>query len=112
MYRASEAQVTKNAVKQLREALGLPQDKFAALLMLSRVTVIRWESGEQAPQGLWLPLLRLLRKGLDKRGPEEMLRELRDYIKAAGPSEDARQDAMVECIALLATKTLAELLDA
>lgn len=33
-------------VKELRETMRLTQEQFAALLSMSRATVIRWEAGE------------------------------------------------------------------
>ena len=101
--------MTREDVRSLRQELGLSQDRFASLLCVARMTVMRWESGETAPSGLWPSVLRLLRKGWVKRGTEEMTREIHAYTKTAGHDEASRQDAMVECVALLATKTLAEM---
>lgn len=34
------------SVKELRESMRLTQEAFAALLNVSRATIIRWEAGE------------------------------------------------------------------
>jgi len=49
-------------VKELRERLGLSQDKFAALLGVAPYTVRRWESGKSQPSPLALKQLTQLAK--------------------------------------------------
>ncbi|MBL7125153.1 MAG: helix-turn-helix domain-containing protein [Dehalococcoidales bacterium] len=55
-------------VKELRERLGLSQDKFAALLGVAPYTVRRWESGKSQPSPLALKQLSQLTEKAEERG--------------------------------------------
>ncbi|MFC3152272.1 NadS family protein [Litoribrevibacter euphylliae] len=47
-------------VKAIREKLGVPQEKFALLLGVSKRTVENWEQGRRHPTGAARSLLRLV----------------------------------------------------
>ena len=55
-------------VKELRQRLGLSQDKLAALLGVAPYTVRRWESGKSQPSPLALKQLNQLAKPDEEKG--------------------------------------------
>jgi putative transcriptional regulator len=59
-------------ITQLREKLGLSQDRFAALFGLSPRTVRNWEQGIRHPEGPARILLQVI-----DREPEAVMRALR-----------------------------------
>jgi len=64
--------MTKREVRRARRALGLSQSKFAALLGVHKLTVLRWEAGHFPVGGPAARLIRLLdkqRKATAKRKP-------------------------------------------
>lgn len=42
----------KEAIKKLRQSLGLSQEKFAQKIGVSRATVAKWEAGDFKPSPL------------------------------------------------------------
>lgn len=70
--RAHQVQVEDIDITQLREKLGLSQDKFAALFGLSARTVRNWEQGVRHPDGPARVLLQVI-----DREPEAVMRALR-----------------------------------
>ena len=59
-------------ITQLREKLGLSQDKFAALFGLSPRTLRNWEQGVRHPEGAARILLQVI-----DREPDPVMRALR-----------------------------------
>ncbi len=49
-------------VKQLREAMGLPRERFGAKLGATLATVNRWENGRAEPGGLAVKMMKALRE--------------------------------------------------
>jgi len=47
-------------VKSIRDSMGMSQDRFAALLGVSKRTVENWEQGRRQPTGPARSLLRLV----------------------------------------------------
>jgi putative zinc finger/helix-turn-helix YgiT family protein len=62
--------VRPEAIRAIRERLGLTQFQFEALLGVGRNTVVRWESGKVRPNGATNTLLRLL--DADPRNAERL----------------------------------------
>ncbi|BFM15582.1 helix-turn-helix domain-containing protein [Maricurvus nonylphenolicus] len=58
-------------VKDIRERLGVSQDKFAMILGVSKRTVENWEQGRRHPTGAARSLLRIV-----EADPEHALRVL------------------------------------
>ena len=58
-------------VKAIRERLGVSQDKFAAILGVSKRTVENWEQGRRHPTGAARSLLRIV-----EADPEHALQAL------------------------------------
>ena len=58
-------------VKTIRDRLGVSQEKFAALLGVSKRTVENWEQGRRHPTGAARSLLRIV-----EADPEHALRAL------------------------------------
>lgn len=58
-------------VKEIRERLGVSQDKFALILGVSKRTVENWEQGRRHPTGAARSLLRIV-----EADPEHALRVL------------------------------------
>ena len=54
--------MTKHEVRRVRKALGFSQSKFAALLGVRKLTVLRWEAGHFPVSGPAERLIRLLDK--------------------------------------------------
>jgi len=52
-------------VKELREKMGLTQEKFAARIGVHKITVSRWECGVITPRGMALKALERLFKKYD-----------------------------------------------
>lgn len=78
----------------MRNVLGLSQEKFAALLGITFVSVNKWENGASSPTGLSQVLLALLENALARVGPAVTLMQLR---RAAGvPLEVVRVLAELE----------------
>lgn len=63
-----------------REATGLTQVEFAALVGANRVTVANWESGERPPSTLTASLLRLI--AAHPRLAVKTLRSAQDRVEA------------------------------
>ena len=59
------APVSVAEVREARRALGLSQERFAAVLGVSPVTVRFWENGQRHPDGLARKVLRLLARRPD-----------------------------------------------
>lgn len=55
-------------VRELRERMGLTQEKFAARLGVTFPTINRWENGRARPSPLALKQIEDLLLGLGKRG--------------------------------------------
>lgn len=55
-------------VRELRERMGLTQEKFAARLGVTFPTINRWENGRARPSPLALKQIADLLLGLGKRG--------------------------------------------
>jgi DNA-binding transcriptional regulator YiaG len=53
-------------IRELREALGLTQEQFAARIGMTTSTVNRWENGRGTPSPLALKQIEALRKKLKK----------------------------------------------
>jgi len=70
--RAHLVKVADVDITQLREKLGLSQDRFAALFGLSARTVRNWEQGVRHPDGPARILLQVI-----DREPEAVMRALR-----------------------------------
>lgn len=68
---AHQVQVADINITQLREKLGLSQDRFAALFGLSSRTVRNWEQGIRHPEGPARTLLQVI-----DREPEAVMRAL------------------------------------
>ena len=51
---------TSNKIKKLRLKIGLTQEEFGYMLGVKKVTVTKWESGENHPQESTLRLLKIL----------------------------------------------------
>jgi putative transcriptional regulator len=66
-----QVQVADINITQLREKLGLSQDRFAALFGLSSRTVRNWEQGIRHPEGPARTLLQVI-----DREPEAVMRAL------------------------------------
>ena len=49
-------------MKQLREAMGLTQEQFAAKVGVTLATVNRWENGRAEPQPLAVKMMKALRE--------------------------------------------------
>ena len=52
--------MTPNAVRRLRQKLGLTQSKFAALLGIHKITVAKWEAGMKGMSATTERLLRVI----------------------------------------------------
>lgn len=52
--------MTRDDFWRVRTWLGLSQEKFARLLLVSAVSVNRWEKGSTKPKGVVLEILRAL----------------------------------------------------
>lgn len=50
------------SIRELREALGLTQEQFAAKIGMTTSTINRWENGRGVPSPLALKQLEALRK--------------------------------------------------
>jgi transcriptional regulator with XRE-family HTH domain len=55
-------------VRELRDRMGLTQEKFAARLGVTFPTINRWENGRARPSPLALKQIEDLLRGLGKRG--------------------------------------------
>lgn len=71
--------MTAKEVRALRKKLGLTQDWFARVLMVTQQSVNRWEQGHTAPTGLSEVLLRLVASVLTKHPVETVLTVLRRH---------------------------------
>ncbi len=49
-------------IKKIREDLGLSQQEFSELILVSVRTLQNWEQGRRQPQGPALALLRIIKK--------------------------------------------------
>lgn len=65
------------AIRQLRDALGLTQDGFAARVEVSQATVSRWESGRTVPDVLARRRINALHGGPQRNGDIALLRMVR-----------------------------------
>ena len=43
--------IEPQAIRRIRGSLGLTQDEFAKELGVSKITIVRWESGDRACKG-------------------------------------------------------------
>lgn len=70
--------ITGREVRRVRKVLGLSQQKLAALLNMSTITISRWEGEKASPDGYGEVVISLL-LALDSRAiaVEDVLRELR-----------------------------------
>jgi len=57
-------------VKELRERIGLTQEKFAAKLGVTYPTINRWENGRAKPSPLAMKRIEELLRGLGERGQD------------------------------------------
>jgi putative transcriptional regulator len=57
-------------VRQLRERLGLTQEKFAARLGVSFPTINRWENGRSIPSPLALQRIQQILREMKDRGKD------------------------------------------
>ena len=57
-------------VRELRERLGLSQEKFAAKLGASFPSVNRWENGKAKPSPLAVQQIKDLLRGMDQAGAD------------------------------------------
>lgn len=57
-------------VRELRERLGLSQEKFAARLGVSFPSVNRWENGKAKPSPLAVQQIKDLLRGMGKNGAD------------------------------------------
>jgi putative transcriptional regulator len=69
---AHQVKVANVDITQLREKLGLSQDRFASLFGLSARTVRNWEQGVRHPEGPARVLLQVI-----DREPDAVMRALR-----------------------------------
>jgi transcriptional regulator with XRE-family HTH domain len=70
--------MSSEQVRALRSRLGLSQQKFAALLGFTFVSVNRWENGSTRPSLTSAALLEILEGALAVRPVGEVLTELRN----------------------------------
>jgi DNA-binding transcriptional regulator YiaG len=59
--------VSPKQIVSLRKALGLTQQQLADRIAANRVTIARWETGLNHPQGAYLKALTLLEASLKKK---------------------------------------------
>ena len=59
----------ENALKQVREALGMSQRKFAKIIGVNHTTIFRWESGQTKPM-FSVPQVKALQREMWKVGLE------------------------------------------
>jgi DNA-binding transcriptional regulator YiaG len=52
--------MTPEAIKRLRQSLGMTQEQFASEIGANRVTIADWEGGSHKPRGLYLAALKEL----------------------------------------------------
>lgn len=57
----------ENALKQIRQALGMSQRKFAEALGTYQKTIVRWENGETKPM-FSVPQMKALQKAMREIG--------------------------------------------
>lgn len=69
--------MTPTNIKVLRKCLGLSQEKFAAVIQSTFVSVNRWEQGHQEPGPHSLVFLELLRQAVALHPPESVLLAIR-----------------------------------
>lgn len=55
-------------VRELREGMGLTQEKFAAKLGVTYPTINRWENGRSKPSPLAMKQIEDILRGLGERG--------------------------------------------
>lgn len=55
----------ENALKQVREALGLTQEEFASVIGAARRSIVRYENGQRLPT-FTLPQIKALQQQLRK----------------------------------------------
>lgn len=68
-------------LKELRLSTGLTQQKFAERLGISRVTVARWDAGEQYPPEYIIGLLeRNIDCAIDKESTIDSIKEIRESL--------------------------------
>lgn len=60
-YRRAHALLAADAIREMRERLGLTQAQFAALLRLGLNTVSRWESGRNVQNAAMDVLFKVVR---------------------------------------------------
>ena len=60
-------------VQELRERMGLTQEKFAAKLGVTYPTINRWENGRAKPSPLAMKQIEKLTKGLGERGRDILI---------------------------------------
>jgi putative transcriptional regulator len=57
----------KNALKQIRESLGMTQEKFADSIGVNRKSIVRWENGRTKPM-FSVPQMKALQKAMREIG--------------------------------------------
>jgi len=62
-----------------KKILNLSQDEFSRLLSVSTRTVMRWENGNNIPQGSALDTLKLLKMGLKDEKVLKLVKEAIEY---------------------------------
>lgn len=77
-------------ITQLREKLGLSQDRFAALFGLSARTVRNWEQGVRQPEGP----ARILLQVIDQE-PEAVMRALHAGVRGVFTADKAQAATQV-----------------
>ncbi len=63
--------MTPQEIREIRQALGISQERFASILGTTVVTVNRWENGKTTPSRLYIRELKEVRNGTYIRGRKE-----------------------------------------
>jgi putative transcriptional regulator len=70
-----------NLIRELRQTLGLSQEKFAAALGVTFPTINRWENGRANPSPIALRLIEQMLQALETAS-DEMLRKEGEILRA------------------------------
>ncbi len=76
--------MSSDNLREIREALGLPQSKVAKLLGVHVLTISRWECGTMKPHGLYRELITQLARASKKKGAGERIAKALDERGVAG----------------------------
>lgn len=76
--------LTPDAIKGIREKLGLSMNQFGSLLSTTASTVSRWESGDAKPEGPTSALLKVLAEKTIDRSQTELKAALAGAALAFG----------------------------